>query len=80
METKPLRFLFGHASDTRFKTGRYREFFQYGVELIGATGPLAEAEERSLFNGHDRCLWLRKLYVKIGHVGVLKDILIGLGP
>ena len=26
------------------KKGRYREFFQYGVELVGESGPLAEAE------------------------------------
>ena len=27
-----------------FKTGRYREFWQYGCEIVGATGSLVEAE------------------------------------
>ena len=45
-DTKPLRVsYYGQCYRyEEFKKGRYREFFQYGVELIGATGPLAEAE------------------------------------
>ena len=46
MDTNPLRLsYYGQCYRyEEFKTGRYREFFQYGVELIGASGPLAEAE------------------------------------
>ena len=46
-QTKPLRLsYYGQCYRyEEFKKGRYREFFQYGVEIIGATGPLAEAEE-----------------------------------
>ena len=43
---KPLRLSY-YGQCFRYeesKKGRYREFFQYGVELIGASGPLAEAE------------------------------------
>ena len=45
-DTKPLRLsYYGQCYRyEEFKKGRYREFFQYGVELIGAMGPLAEAE------------------------------------
>ena len=45
-ETKPLRLsYYGQCFRyEEFKKGRYREFYQYGVELIGATGPLVEAE------------------------------------
>ena len=41
-ETKPLRLsYYGQCFRyEEFKKGRYREFYQYGVELIGATGPL----------------------------------------
>ena len=44
-DTKPLRLsYYGQCYRyEEFKKGRYREFFQYGVELI-ASGPLAEAE------------------------------------
>ena len=61
------------------KKGRYREFFQYGVELIGASGPLAEAEVISLaIDMLDAC-GLENWEVRIGHVGILHDILSGLG-
>lgn len=81
METKPLRLsYFGQCFRyEEFKTGRYREFFQYGVELIGATGPLAEAEVIALSMDMLDACGLENWYVKIGHVGVLKDILTGLG-
>ena len=45
-DTKPLHLsYYGQCFRyEEFKKGRYREFYQYGVELIGATGPLVEAE------------------------------------
>ena len=81
METKPLRLsYFGQCFRyEEFKTGRYREFFQYGVELIGATGPLAEAEVIALSMDMLDACGLKNWYVRIGHVGVLKNILTGLG-
>ena len=72
MDTKPLRLsYFGQCYRyEEFKKGRYREFFQYGVELVGASGPLAEAEVIALAIN-----W----QIRIGHVGILKDALTGLG-
>ena len=61
------------------KAGRYREFFQYGVELIGASGPLAEAEVVSLAINMLDSSGLIDYEVRIGHVGILRDILVGLG-
>ena len=78
---KPLRLsYFGQCFRyEESKKGRYREFFQYGAELIGASGPLAEAEVVSLaINMLDGC-GLTDYEVRIGHVGVLRDILSGLG-
>ena len=61
------------------KKGRYREFFQYGVELIGESGPLAEAEVIALaINMLDAC-GLENWEIRIGHVGILKGALTGLG-
>ena len=61
------------------KKGRYREFFQYGVELIGESGPLAEAEVIALaIDMLDAC-GLENWEVRIGHVGILKGALTGLG-
>lgn len=78
---KPLRLsYFGQCFRyEESKKGRYREFFQYGAELIGASGPLAEAEVVSLaIDMLDTC-GLMDYEVRIGHVGVLRDILSGLG-
>ena len=78
---KPLRLSY-YGQCFRYeesKKGRYREFFQYGVELIGASGPLAEAEVVSLAIGMLEACGLQNYEVRIGHVGVLKDILTGLG-
>ena len=80
-ETKPLRLsYFGQCYRyEEFKTGRYREFFQYGVELIGASGPMAEAEVIALAINMLTDVGLTDWEVRIGHVGVLKDALVGLG-
>ena len=78
---KPLRLsYFGQCFRyEESKKGRYREFFQYGVELIGASGPLAEAEVVSLAIDMLESCGLMDYELRIGHVGVLKDILTGLG-
>tara|TARA_B100000282_G_scaffold294844_1_gene272801 strand:+ start:675 stop:1994 length:1320 start_codon:yes stop_codon:yes gene_type:complete len=78
---KPLRLSY-YGQCFRYeesKKGRYREFFQYGVELIGASGPLAEAEVVSLAINMLEACGLADYEVRIGHVGVLRDILSGLG-
>ncbi|MGB2237129.1 MAG: histidine--tRNA ligase, partial [Candidatus Poseidoniaceae archaeon] len=78
---KPLRLSY-YGQCFRYeesKKGRYREFFQYGVELIGASGPLAEAEVVSLAINMLEASGLADYELRIGHVGVLRDILSGLG-
>ncbi len=80
-DTKPLRLSY-YGQCYRYeesKKGRYREFFQYGVELIGASGPLAEAEVIALAVNMLHASGLEGWEVRIGHVGVLKDALTGLG-
>ncbi len=61
------------------KKGRYREFFQYGVELIGESGPLAEAEVIALAINMLNACGLENWEIRIGHVGILKGALTGLG-
>jgi len=79
--TKPLRLsYFGQCYRyEEFKTGRYREFFQYGAEFIGASGPFVEAEIIALALNMLHASGLIDWEVRIGHVGVLKDTLRGLG-
>ena len=78
---KPLRLsYFGQCFRyEESKKGRYREFFQYGVESIGASGPLAEAEVVALAIGMLEECGLLDYEVRIGHVGILRDILTGIG-
>ena len=80
-ETKPLRLsYFGQCFRyEEFKKGRYREFYQYGVELIGATGPLVEAEVIALAINMLAESGLKNLELRIGHVGILKQVLTGIG-
>jgi histidyl-tRNA synthetase len=81
MLQKPLRLSY-YGQCYRYeesKKGRYREFFQYGVELIGEAGPLAEAEVIALaIDMLDAC-GLENWEIRIGHVGILKGALTGLG-
>lgn len=78
---KPLRLsYFGQCFRyEESKKGRYREFFQYGIELIGSSGPLAEAEViATALDMLDAC-GLTDWELIIGHVGVLKDALTSIG-
>ncbi|MGY8698556.1 MAG: histidine--tRNA ligase, partial [Candidatus Poseidoniales archaeon] len=81
MLQKPLRLSY-YGQCYRYeesKKGRYREFFQYGVELVGESGPLAEAEVIALaIDMLDAC-GLENWEIRIGHVGILKGALTGLG-
>ena len=61
-----------------FKAGRWREFFQFGVELIGAPGPHGEAEVIALGVEQLADAGLEDWCLRLGHVGVLTDVLDGL--
>ncbi|DAC16060.1 MAG TPA: hypothetical protein D7H86_00285, partial [Candidatus Poseidoniales archaeon] len=80
-DTKPLRLsYFGQCFRyEESKKGRYREFFQYGVECIGVSGPEAEAEVLSLAIEMLHQSGLNDWEIRIGHVGVLHEILQELG-
>ncbi len=73
---RPLRFYY-FANCFRYERpqkGRYREFWQFGVELIGSNSYLADAEVISLAYNI-----LRKLRInfslQIGHVGIMRYVL-----
>tara|TARA_B100000683_G_scaffold102907_2_gene101545 strand:- start:1640 stop:2914 length:1275 start_codon:yes stop_codon:yes gene_type:complete len=81
MDTKPLRLAY-HGACFRyeeFKTGRYREFYQYGIEVVGASGPLVDAEVIALAVRMLTASGLEGWTLRIGHVGLLRDVLAGLG-
>jgi len=73
---KPIRFYYflNCFRYERPQKGRYREFWQFGVELIGSDSYLADAEVISL--AHRIMSELKVDFeLHIGHVGVLRTVL-----
>lgn len=60
---------------TRPGSGRYREFTQAGVELIGAGGPDADAEVIALANRFLRSIGIEDFTLRIGTLGIFRDVL-----
>ncbi len=63
----------------RPQKGRYREFWQAGVELIGSSRPEAEAEVITLSVRCLEQLGLRDYTLSIGHLGIIRSLLGGHG-
>lgn len=57
----------------------YRQFHQLGVELVGGTTPRADAEVLALACAGLSNLGLNDYQVVIGHIGLIREILAGLG-
>ena len=56
------------------QSGRFREFFQLGAELIGAKNPETDAEVIALAVSSIRAAGLENIVVRVGHIGVLKSL------
>jgi histidyl-tRNA synthetase len=56
------------------QSGRYREFFQLGAELVGAKNPETDAEVIALAVACIRSSGLEDFKVRVGHIGVLKSL------
>ncbi len=56
------------------QSGRYREFFQIGAELIGSKNPETDAEVIALAVNILRAAGLENYVVRIGHIGILKSM------
>ncbi len=76
-EPKPLR-MFCVGSLYRYdepQQGRFREFWQSNYELMGSIKPEADTEIIMLTNSLMKAAGLKKSVFKVGHVGVLREIL-----
>ncbi|NYT07589.1 MAG: histidine--tRNA ligase [Methanomicrobiales archaeon] len=78
---KPLRWFY-FADCFRYERpqkGRYRQFWQFGIELIGADSALAEAEvillARDLLAASDI-----SFSIHVGHLSLMRSLLAGLDP
>jgi histidyl-tRNA synthetase len=57
------------------QVGHYREFQQVGVEMLGASGPEADAEVLALAEGALREVGLADATLRLGHVGLILEML-----
>ncbi|MGI6405623.1 MAG: ATP phosphoribosyltransferase regulatory subunit [Syntrophaceticus sp.] len=60
-------------------SGRQREYYQAGVELLGAAGPDADAEVISLAAESMKLAGVKEFQITVGHVDVLAGVLQGAG-
>lgn len=59
----------------RPQSGRFREFYQFGAELIGVKNPESDAEVIALAHSIISRIGLEGYRIRIGHIGILRDLL-----
>lgn len=64
----------------RSMRGSEREYDQAGVELIGPSGPVADAEVLALLSEALTAVGLRSFSIEVGHVGAVRALFAGLPP
>ena len=76
-EPKPLKlFYFGNCFRyEQPQKGRYREFWQFGAEILGAKRVPGEVEILALAHDCIRSTGLKNSILRIGHVGTLRRLL-----
>ena len=74
---KPLKmYYFGSCFRyERPQAGRFRQFWQFGVEVIGGTPVYNEAEIIAMANETLKRLKIKNYEVAIGHLGIIKGVL-----
>lgn len=79
-EPKPLK-LYYYGPCFRYEEpqeGRYREFWQFGLELLGPEGPAADAEVIAVAWRALKDAGLRGFQTYVGHIGVLRALVAAL--
>ncbi|MCQ2078941.1 MAG: histidine--tRNA ligase [archaeon] len=80
-DPKPIKvFYFGQCFRyERPQAGRYREFFQFGAEIMGAATPETDAEAIAMAAFMIKSLGLKNYKMRIGHIGVLRQRIADIG-
>ncbi|MCL2295873.1 MAG: histidine--tRNA ligase [Methanomassiliicoccaceae archaeon] len=80
-DPKPIKiFYFGQCFRyERPQSGRYREFFQFGAEIIGTATPQTDAEVIATALEMIKALGLKEYKARIGHIGILRKELMSAG-
>lgn len=63
----------------RPQAGRYREFYQFGAEIIGSATPETDAEAIATASFMIKSLGLKNYKMRIGHIGVLRQKIADIG-
>lgn len=83
MQSEPLPLRLRYAGPVlryeRPQRGTYRQFTQVGMELIGGTAPRGDAETIALACAGLEAAGVAEWSLRIGHVGVARAVLAGLG-
>lgn len=76
-EAKPLKmYYFGSCFRyERPQAGRYRQFWQFGIEVIGGTPIYNEAEIIAMANDALSKINIQNYEIAIGHLGIIKGVL-----
>ncbi len=75
--TKPVK-IFYHGNCFRYErpqSGRFREFWQFGAEILGGSQEHCDAEIIALAVSCLRRAGLEGLVIRIGHLGILRNLL-----
>lgn len=79
MRDRPLPIRVGYVGSMfRYdepQRGRFREFLQIGIELIGSSEPLGDAEVICVVDALIKSLGFREYYIRLGHEGILRGVL-----
>ena len=80
-DPKPIKvFYFGPCFRyERPQAGRYREFYQFGAEIMGAATPETDAEAIAMASFMIKSLGLKNYKMRIGHIGVLRQKIADIG-
>ena len=80
-DPKPIKvFYFGPCFRyERPQAGRYREFYQFGAEIMGAATPETDAEAIAMASFMIKSLGLKNYKLRIGHIGVLRQRIADIG-
>ena len=60
------------------QSGRYREFYQFGAEIIGSNTPETDAEAVAMASSLMESIGLDNYLIRIGYIGILRGIFMGL--
>jgi len=83
MQDQPLPLRLAYSGPVfryeRPQRGTYRQFTQVGVELVGGPAPRADAEAMALACAGLDAVGVGGYRVVVGHIGLIRELLVGLG-